>query len=117
MIEEKNNTVPITFIYSHSGEKVTIQANCGTSVLEAAKENNINIKGSCKGKLRCTTCHVYVRKKKTFKNIPKALPAEQAALMRAKDKKDCSRLCCQLIIDKQIFNKIELVVPESTYSI
>ena len=117
MIEEKNNTVPIIFTYNDSGQKVIIQSTCGTSVLSAAKANNINIKGSCKGKLKCATCHIYITKEKKFKNLPQALPAEQETLIKAKDKKDCSRLCCQLIIEQQNFDGIEFVIPESSYLI
>ena len=117
MMEEKNNTIPIIFTYSHSDEKVIIQTIRGTSVLSAAKENNINIKGSCKGKLKCATCHVYIKNEEKFKNLPKALPAEQETLMRAKEKKDHSRLCCQLIIDQQNFDNIEFVIPESSYPV
>jgi 2Fe-2S ferredoxin len=115
MLEEKNNTAKITFNYIHLGQKVTIEAPYGTSILSAAKQNNIAIKGSCKGKLKCATCHLYIEDKEKLNNMPKATEAELVTLNRAQDRQDYSRLCCQLIIDKDNCDGIELAVPKSTY--
>lgn len=115
MLEEENDIAQITFIYNDLDQKVTINAQCGVSILVAAKENDIKIKGSCKGKVRCATCHLYIKDNKRFESIAKANEAEEETLKRPKNRKESSRLGCQLIIDKKNFDGIELIVPEGTY--
>lgn len=110
------DTVKITFIYDHSKEEVVIDAICGMSVLEVAKQNNVNIEGACNGGLACSTCHVYIEDKKRFDSLPKAKEEEEDMLDLAFDVRECSRLCCQLMITKD-FDGIKFTVPKSTCNV
>ena len=37
-----------------------IDAKDGSSLLEVAKKNNVNLEGTCGGEMLCSTCHVYI---------------------------------------------------------
>ncbi|KAF0988971.1 hypothetical protein HZS_7361 [Henneguya salminicola] len=53
----RENFVKITFI-ERDGTKRIIKAALGSTVLEAAIDNNIEIESACGGTLACTTCHI-----------------------------------------------------------
>lgn len=42
------------------GEKVTVEATNGATVMEVAKENDMPMLAACGGSLACATCHVIV---------------------------------------------------------
>lgn len=53
----------ITFI-NHLGDKQTIQTLEGSTIMQAALDNNIQgIIGECGGAMACCTCHVIVDEK------------------------------------------------------
>lgn len=112
----KSDSVKITFLYEHSKEEVVIDAHCGMSVLEIAKQNNVNIEGACNGGLACSTCHVYIEDKQSFDSMPKAKEEEEDMLDLAFDVRECSRLCCQLIVTEK-FDGVKFTVPKSTCNV
>ncbi len=52
-------SVPITFT-DRDGEVITVQAKIGDTLLEVAKEFDIDVEGACEGTLSCSTCHLIV---------------------------------------------------------
>ena len=81
----------------------------GTSILEAALENDIFIEHSCGGFAACTTCHCYVSK--GFDSLPEAEDIELDKLDFAEHVKTTSRLSCQAKVQGQ---DITVDIPQAT---
>lgn len=51
--------INITFV-DREGDEHHVKAPPGSSLLEVAHANNIDLEGACEGSLACSTCHVYL---------------------------------------------------------
>ncbi|XP_028417271.1 uncharacterized protein LOC114541667 [Dendronephthya gigantea] len=51
------DTASITF-HDRDGDKKTVSAKYGDSLLDVAKNNDIDLEGACEGTLSCSTCHL-----------------------------------------------------------
>nr|QZX63214.1 mitochondrial ferredoxin-1 [Halisarca dujardinii] len=108
----KAKHVSITFV-DRDGEEQTVQAKIGDSLLEVAKQYDIDLEGACEGTLACSTCHLIVEEE-WYKRIPDPVTdEEQDMLDLAYGLTDTSRLGCQILVSKDIEN-IRLKVPENT---
>lgn len=88
----------ITFIRK-TGERVTVDAPVGLSVMEIAQKHNIReIEGACGGSLACATCHVYVHPDWWDQCLPEGArsESEEDMLDLAFDLRRSSRLSCQI---------------------
>ncbi|CAA2992961.1 adrenodoxin 2, mitochondrial isoform X1 [Olea europaea subsp. europaea] len=56
---EEKQKISVTFV-DKDGEEKHIKVPVGTSMLEAAHENDVELEGACEGSLACSTCHVIV---------------------------------------------------------
>ncbi|MHA1543729.1 MAG: 2Fe-2S iron-sulfur cluster-binding protein [Alphaproteobacteria bacterium] len=104
----------VTFI-NPEGEKTTVEAPAGWSLLDIAHENDIDIEGVCGGGMACSTCHVYVEKK-FFNKIPGIGEEEEAILEFAVDRKKNSRLGCQIKLEK-FLDGLEVTLPKNIESL
>jgi 2Fe-2S ferredoxin len=85
----------ITFI-DHSGEKRTVEAEPGSTVMENAIRNDIpGIEAECGGACSCATCHVYVDDA-WAEIVGGPQPMEEDMLDFAYDVRPNSRLSCQI---------------------
>ena len=84
------------------GESRSVEAEEGSTVMEAALRNDIpGIEAECGGACACATCHVYVEES-WFAKLPKAEQMEEDMLDFASDVRPTSRLSCQIRITKDI---------------
>lgn len=74
-------------------EDVTVEAEPGETILEAAAERGVPVGSNCGGVCGCSTCHVYIAK--GFDSLDEMEDAEADRLDRAFDVKLNSRLGCQ----------------------
>ena len=51
-------TETVKIIFIEKDERKEFEVPVGTTVLEAAHNNNIDLEGACEGSLACSTCHV-----------------------------------------------------------
>lgn len=87
----------ITFIAA-DGTKRTVEADVGSSLMEAAIRNRVpGIDAECGGACSCATCHVYVDEEWRAAT-GKAKPTEEDMLDYAFDVRGNSRLSCQIIL-------------------
>jgi len=86
--------VNVTFI--EDGEKVECSAEEGTTLLDVAWDNDIQLEGACESALCCSTCHVYIDENR-FDLIPEATEEELDMLDLAAGLEDNSRLGCQVM--------------------
>ena len=106
-------TVKIIFIYK--GTKKEFQVPVGTTVLEAAHNNDIDLEGACEGSLACSTCHVIVDTK-YYNQLEEASEDEEDMLDLAFGLTPTSRLGCQIIMTKEL-DGLTLTVPDETRNI
>lgn len=90
----------MTFI-EQDGTAREVDAPVGLSVLEVARQNNIDIEGACEGSLACATCHVVVDPG-WFGKLNEPSEDEEDMLDLAFGLTETSRLGCQLIITDEL---------------
>ncbi|WP_416897230.1 MAG: ferredoxin family 2Fe-2S iron-sulfur cluster binding protein [Minwuia sp.] len=103
--------IKVHFINS-KGERTTVEAKPGQSVLDVAHENDIDIEGACEGSMACSTCHVIVADP-WYDRLPEAKEEEEDMLDLAFDLQETSRLGCQIELTQDL-DGIELKLPRAT---
>ena len=104
------NMAKITFI-DPSGSSRTVDAETGSTVMEAAIRNDIpGIEAECGGACACATCHVYVEEAWREKVGPPS-PMEEDMLDFGFDVKENSRLSCQIKVTDEL-DGLVVRVPE-----
>jgi ferredoxin, 2Fe-2S len=102
--------VNITFI-EHNGEKRTVDAEPGATVMETAIKNMIpGIEAECGGACACATCHVYIDDAWREKVGPPT-PMEEDMLDFGYDVRENSRLSCQIRVTEEL-NGLVVTTPE-----
>jgi ferredoxin, 2Fe-2S len=88
----------ITFI-SHDGEEYTVEAESGSSVMQAATSNGVpGVDGDCGGALACATCHVFVTDSWADR-LPQPREGKEMEMLELLDGyTPTSRLSCQIVI-------------------
>mmetsp|Transcript_76404 Transcript_76404/g.211031 ORF Transcript_76404/g.211031 Transcript_76404/m.211031 type:complete len:181 (-) Transcript_76404:126-668(-) len=94
------------------GSRKTVSVPSGTSVLEAAHLNEIELEGACEASLACSTCHV-ILPQEVYNVIPEATEREEDLLDQAPCLTPTSRLACQVIVDEHLRNA-EVELPQMT---
>ena len=103
----------ITYIQPN-GEKQTIDADTGVTVMEAAKLNLVDgIEAECGGACACATCHVYVADEWLGKT-GKPSEMEEDMLDYAFDVRETSRLSCQIKLSDELDGLI-VAVPDKQF--
>lgn len=97
---------------SFDGAVTTKPVGVGESVMQVAVRNGVpGIVGECGGVLSCATCHVFVDEN-DLDRLPEMSPMEDELLDgAAEDRRDCSRLACQLKLDED-FGTLHVATPE-----
>lgn len=108
-------TETVSVIFICKGEKKEFQVPLGTTVLEAAHNNNIDLEGACEGSLACSTCHVIVEKK-FYDMLATPSEDEEDMLDLAFGLTPTSRLGCQIVMTKEL-DGLTLVVPDETRNV
>ncbi len=88
----------------------TVDVTPGTSICDAALENDISIEHACEKACACTTCHVIVRK--GFESLDPADDKEEDLLDKAWGLEPESRLSCQAKV-----GAVDLVIEIPRYTI
>jgi 2Fe-2S ferredoxin len=108
-----SETVKVIFL--EKGERKEFQVPVGTSVLQAARDNNIDLEGACEGSLACSTCHVIVDKT-FYDSLTEPTEDEEDMLDLAFGLTPTSRLGCQIILTKEL-DGLTLTVPSETRNV
>lgn len=98
----------ITFI-ERSGQRHTVNAEDGLSLMVAAVENQIpRLPSVCNGCCSCGTCHVVIEQNQRVKS-PK-YSGEAQVLSQLSKATDSSRLACQVLVSPDMAG-LEVLVP------
>ena len=85
------------YVTDHNGNEQQIEGIDGWQLMEAIRDEGLEIKAECGGACACATCHVYIDE--DWKNkIPEKSEEEMDMLDLAFDVQENSRLSCQIII-------------------
>jgi 2Fe-2S ferredoxin len=90
----------MTFI-TVAGDRLEIEAECGRSVMEIAREHDLGIEGACEGSLACATCHVIVAEEH-IERLTTATAEEEDMLDLAVGVRPTSRLGCQIVLTEEL---------------
>jgi 2Fe-2S ferredoxin len=102
--------VKITFI-EHTGEKRTVEAELGATVMETAIRQMVpGIEAECGGACACATCHVYVDEAWREKVGPPT-PMEEDMLDFGYQVRENSRLSCQIRVTEEL-DGLVVATPE-----
>ncbi|MEX0963120.1 MAG: 2Fe-2S iron-sulfur cluster-binding protein [Pseudohongiellaceae bacterium] len=102
--------VNILFI-DHDGAEHPVAVTTGGSVMQAAVSNGVpGIDADCGGSCSCATCHVYV-KEEWLGKVGEIAPTEDAMLSLSADRKDNSRLSCQIVVTEEL-DGLVVTTPE-----
>lgn len=104
--------MPSIHFVKPNGEKITVDAPLGLSILEIAHRNDIDLEGACDGSLACSTCHVVVDEQ-WFDVLQPATEDEEDMLDLAFGLTQTSRLGCQIIITDEL-DGLVLKLPTAT---
>jgi 2Fe-2S ferredoxin len=106
--------MPKITIITPDEEKHEVEVENGYSVMEAAINNNIDgIVAECGGACACATCHSYIDESWIDK-MPAMDDMEDSMLDAAYDRRDNSRLTCQLEM-KDEWDGLIVHVAENEY--
>jgi len=79
--------------------------------MQAAVKNGVpGIDADCGGSCSCATCHVYI-KEEWLDKVGQASPTEEAMLSLSSDRKDNSRLSCQIPVTEAL-DGLVVTTPE-----
>ncbi len=103
----------IKFI-SHDGIETIVEADNGTSVMNAAVDNGVaGIDADCGGECSCATCHVLIDEAWLAK-VGTVSEQEDSMLDLNPDRESNSRLSCQIPVSDEI-DGIIVNLPEFQY--
>jgi 2Fe-2S ferredoxin len=73
------HSVKLTFI-DRDGDESTVDGKVGDTLLEVAKEYDIDLEGACEGTLSCSTCHLIVDPE-WYAKIPDPITEEEEDML------------------------------------
>lgn len=104
--------MPKVIFIAPDGTQTETDVAAGTSVLQAAWDNEIDIEGACEGCMACSTCHVIVDDAQ-FALLPDPSDEEEDLLDLAWGVRPTSRLGCQITVTDAL-DGIRVSLPAST---
>jgi 2Fe-2S ferredoxin len=101
-------------VTDRNGGQRTISADGGRPLMEALRDANLNVQGTCGGACSCGTCHVYV-KQVWADQLPAKTEDEQLmldAIGELVEVRPNSRLSCQIQLDDALSGIEVEIAPE-----
>ena len=106
--------MPRIIFLTPDGDRHEVEVEAGYTVMEAAINNNIEgIIAECGGACACATCHSYISEE-WINRLPEMDDMEDSMLDAAYDRRDNSRLTCQLEISDE-WDGLVVQVGENEY--
>ncbi|ORY01151.1 ferredoxin [Basidiobolus meristosporus CBS 931.73] len=105
------SSLTVNFI-TEEGERFTVKAPEGESIMRIAHNNYIDLEGACDCSLACSTCHV-VLPKEYYDKLEEPSDEENDMLDLAFGLTDTSRLGCQIVMRPEL-DGITCKIPSGT---
>ncbi len=104
--------MPKLVFIEQGGNRKEVDFPLRTSVMEAARENGVDIEGACDGSLACSTCHVIVDPD-WFAKLDGMSEDEDDMLDLAIGLSKTSRLGCQIVMSEEL-DGLVVALPDET---
>jgi 2Fe-2S ferredoxin len=101
--------MPNVIFIDRDGNRRTLEAKPGLTLLEIAQRHGLDLEGACEGSLACSTCHLVIAKE-WFDRLPPPSEEEADMLDLAAGLTRTSRLSCQLVMEKEL-DGLEFSLP------
>src|SRR6185312_12883807 len=101
----------VVFI-ERNGTRKEVSAQDGTTLLQVAHANGIDMEGACEGSMACSTCHVIVEPAWAAK-LPAPSTAEEDMLDLTYGVSRTSRLGCQIVVTPAL-DGLTVRLPQAT---
>ncbi len=99
-------------VVNRAGEKHEIEGKTGATLMEALRDNDMDVEAICGGCCSCATCHVFIDDEWTAK-LPGRSEDEQELVEETEHyKADNSRLSCQIQLSDELDGISLTVAPE-----
>ena len=96
LYQQQVQSMPKVTYITPDGERIEVEVENGYSVMEGAINNNVEgIVAECGGACACATCHSYIDES-WLGRLPEMDDMEDSMLDAAYERKDNSRLTCQI---------------------
>ena len=102
--------MPKLIFVDPEGNEKSVEAENGLSVMEVARDNDLDIEGTCGGSISCCTCHVIIDQD-WFSIVGRPNPDEEDMLDLAVGLQPTSRLGCQIEVSNKL-DGLRLLIPE-----
>jgi len=99
----------MTFVLP-DGTRKEVEGEEGTSVLELAHQNGVDLEGACEGSLACSTCHVIVDPE-FYDKLDEPTEDEEDMLDLAFALTHTSRLGCQIDLTSDLDGLVVTLPP------
>jgi 2Fe-2S ferredoxin len=94
--------MPKIIYHARDGKVHEVEVDTGYTVMEGAIDNNVpGIVAECGGACACATCHSYIDDK-WLETLPPMENMEDAMLESAQDRRENSRLTCQIEVTDEL---------------
>ncbi len=103
--------MPRMVFIERNGQPREVEAELGLSLMQIAKDNDVDIEGACGGALACATCHVIVRPD-WYERLAEPNEEEEDMLDLAFHVEGTSRLGCQILMTEELDGLVVTLPPE-----
>lgn len=106
--------MPTVHFIAHDGQRSTVEAPAGVSLMRAALDNDVRgIDGDCGGQAACATCHVFIEA--PWNALTGSRTAHEEEMLNfAAELNDNSRLACQIELSAAL-DGIVVKLPEGQH--
>lgn len=101
-------------VYDHDGSLVELNDVSSQTLMTAIRDSGLDMTAQCGGCLSCGTCHVYVDEAWGTKLKP-ATDNEDAMLDVVEDRRESSRLSCQIELTEDLDGLTVTLAPGSYF--
>ena len=105
--------MPTLNVTNRAGEQHQLEAKAGATLMEALRDNDMDIEAICGGCCSCATCHVYIQPEMLV-NTGEVSDVESDLLECAYEPDERSRLSCQVVIDSSMDGMV-VHIPERQF--
>ena len=99
-------------VTDQAGETHELEGLEGWRAMEVIRDWGVGIRAECGGACSCATCHVYVDAAH-FGQLPAASDDEEDLLCSALDRRDNSRLSCQILLSEALDGLRVTIAPSA----